>query len=58
VAEAVSPLGVGVVVEATHLCMVMRGVQKVNSKTVTSFMLGCFREDPKTRNEFLGLIKP
>jgi len=57
VQEAVQPRGVGVVVEASHMCMVMRGVQKINSKTVTSFMLGCFREDSKTRSEFLGLLK-
>ena len=49
--------GVGVVVEAVHYCMVMRGVQKQNSKTVTSAMLGSFREDSRTRTEFMELIK-
>lgn len=56
VVEAVQPAGVGVIVEACHMCMVMRGVQKINSKTVTSCMLGEFRDDPKTRTEFLTLV--
>jgi GTP cyclohydrolase I len=55
--EKIDPLGVGVVMEATHLCMSMRGVQKQNSVAVTSAMLGSFREDPRTRSEFLNLIR-
>lgn len=51
------PKGVGVVVEAYHLCMMMRGVQKQNSSTITSCMLGRFKSDSKTRNEFLDFIK-
>jgi GTP cyclohydrolase I len=55
--EKVTPLGVGVVLEATHLCMSMRGIQKQNSSAVTSAMLGSFRSDARTRSEFLSLIK-
>ena len=49
--------GVGVVIEAQHLCMQMRGIQTQNSKTTTSAMLGCFREDSRTRAEFLALVR-
>src|SRR3984957_4240715 len=52
----VKPLGVGVVIEARHLCMVMRGVEKQRSETITSAMLGAFRENKQTRDEFLSLI--
>jgi len=54
--EALRPYGVAVVIEAFHLCMMMRGVQKQNSQTVTSALTGVFRNDPKTRGEFLELI--
>jgi GTP cyclohydrolase IA len=54
--QAIQPLGVGVVVEARHLCMMMRGVEKQHSATVTSSMLGAFRA-PQTRQEFLSLIR-
>jgi GTP cyclohydrolase IA len=57
VAEAIKPLGVAVVMEATHLCMSMRGVEKQNSFAVTSAMLGAFRDNSRTRMEFLELIK-
>jgi GTP cyclohydrolase I len=55
--DKVQPLGVAVVMESAHLCMSMRGVQKQNSVAVTSAMLGVFREDARTRMEFLELIK-
>jgi GTP cyclohydrolase I len=55
--EKVTPIGVAVVVEATHLCMSMRGVEKQNSFAVTSAMLGAFRSNARTRMEFLELIK-
>jgi GTP cyclohydrolase I len=54
--EKLNPLGVGVVLEATHLCMVMRGVEKQNSLATTSAMLGSFRDDARTRTEFLNLL--
>jgi GTP cyclohydrolase I len=54
--RAIEPLGVGVVIEARHLCMMMRGVEKQHSSAVTSSMLGCFREEQETRTEFLSLI--
>lgn len=55
--EKVEPVGVGVVIDAKHLCMMMRGVEKQNSIMQTSAMLGCFRNSIATRNEFLQLIK-
>jgi GTP cyclohydrolase IA len=56
--KIVQPQGVGVVVEARHLCMMMRGVEKQHSATVTSAMFGCFRDEKETREEFLSLIRP
>jgi GTP cyclohydrolase I len=53
--EVLHPMGVGVVIEAYHLCMMMRGVEKQNSKTLTSAVRGLFRSDPRTREEFLTL---
>jgi GTP cyclohydrolase IA len=55
--EAIGPRGVGVVIEAVHFCMMMRGVEKQNSVAVTSCMLGAFREQKQTREEFLALIR-
>jgi GTP cyclohydrolase I len=55
--EKIDPVGVGVVMEATHLCMAMRGVEKQNSFAITSAMLGAFRDDARTRAEFLNLIR-
>jgi GTP cyclohydrolase I len=55
--EVLTPHGVAVVIEAAHLCMMMRGIQKQNSQTLTSCMLGSFREDEKSRGEFLELIR-
>jgi GTP cyclohydrolase IA len=55
--RVLKPLGVGVVIEAYHLCMMMRGVEKQNSYAITSTMLGRFREDMRTRAEFLDLIQ-
>jgi GTP cyclohydrolase I len=55
--DSITPEGVGVVIEAQHLCMMMRGVEKQNSCMVTSAMLGSFRNETSTRNEFLQLIK-
>jgi GTP cyclohydrolase IA len=55
--EVLQPRGVAVVMEGIHLCMLMRGVEKQNSKAITSAMLGMFRERPETRAEFMELIK-
>jgi GTP cyclohydrolase IA len=55
--EKIKPLGVGVVIEAKHLCMIMRGVEKQNSVAVTSAMLGVFRDSQQTRDEFLSLVR-
>jgi GTP cyclohydrolase I len=57
IAEAIEPQGVGVIVEAQHLCMMMRGVEKQHSATVTSAMRGVFKTQMQTRNEFLSLVR-
>ncbi len=57
IVEVVEPMGVGVVIEGTHLCMMMRGVEKQQSTTVTSAMRGIFRKDLRTREEFLALLR-
>ncbi|MEX1058577.1 MAG: GTP cyclohydrolase I, partial [Natronospirillum sp.] len=57
VMEVTGAQGVGVIMEARHMCMMMRGVQKQNSNMITSVMLGAFRKSPATRQEFLALIK-
>ena len=56
--DILKPAGVAVVIEALHLCMSMRGVGKQNSFTTTSSMLGCFKDDARTRSEFLSLLTP
>ena len=55
--QKIHPRGVAVVIEAQHLCMIMRGVEKQNSVAVTSSMLGVFKENQNTRNEFLNLVR-
>ena len=55
--DVLQPHGVGVVIEAAHLCMMMRGVEKQSSKTITSALRGTFRSDPRTRDEFLSLVR-
>jgi len=57
ISEKIHPRGVAVVIEAQHLCMIMRGVEKQNSVAVTSSMLGVFKENQNTRNEFLNLVR-
>lgn len=56
--DILKPTGVGVIIEALHLCVSMRGVEKQNSFTTTSSMLGCFKNDARTRSEFLSLLTP
>ena len=55
--DIIQPLGVGVVIEASHMCMVMRGVEKVQASTITSCVQGCFQSDSRTRSEFFSLIR-
>lgn len=55
--DVLQPRGVAVVIEASHLCMMMRGVEKQNSRTITSCLLGLFRRDERTRSEFLKLVR-
>jgi len=55
--QKIHPRGVAVVIEAQHLCMIMRGVEKQHSKAVTSAMLGAFKDNQNTRNEFLSLVR-
>ncbi|KAI1932282.1 GTP cyclohydrolase 1 [Ophidiomyces ophidiicola] len=55
--DVLSPRGVGVVMESSHLCMVIRGVQKVGSCTTTSYMIGCMRSNPQIKDEFLALLR-
>ena len=57
ITEAIKPQGVAVILEAQHLCMMMRGVEKQHSSTVTSAMLGVFKTQLQTRNEFLSLVR-
>lgn len=56
VMNILKPQGVAVIMESSHLCMVMRGVEKTNTTTLTSCMLGCFKGKSKTRNEFMQLV--
>jgi len=56
--DVLHPQGVGVVIDCVHLCMAMRGVEKQNSRTVTRAIRGAFRDDPRTRDEFLRLVSP
>ena len=57
IVDAIAPQGVAVILEAQHLCMMMRGVEKQGSMTTTSAMLGAFKDQPQTRNEFLSLVR-